>query len=93
VIIPSLSSIFTKALDGSMFTNWGSVAVIRISNECSPSRTSSSIMVTISHAVSPLDVDIAAKNVASNTSGGTTVKSSPRTVSHRKKFTIMKFTD
>jgi len=42
------------------------------------------MMVTISHAVSPLDVDIA-KNVASKISGGT-VKSSPRTMNHRKRI-------
>jgi len=66
-----------------MFINWGSVAVIRTSKECSPSRASSSMMVIISHAASPLDVDIA-KNVASKISGGTSVKSSPRTMSHIK---------
>ena len=83
VIVPSLSAIVTKAEAGFMLTNWGSVAVIRTSKECSPSRISSSMMVAISHAVSPLDVDIA-KNVASKISGGTTVKSSPSTMSHIK---------
>jgi len=83
VIIPSLSAIVTKEEAGLMLVNWGSVAVIWTSKECSPSRTSSSMMVIISHAASPLDVDVA-KKVALKISGGTTVKSSPRTMSHIK---------
>ena len=49
------------------------------------------MIVILSHDVSPFDEDNA-RNVASNTSGGTTVKSLPLTVGHKNVVLVYIFT-